>query len=259
MAPLYAVFAAISYAAFLAAFLYAVGFVGNLVVPKSIDAPAGTGGSLAFAFAIDVALLGLFALQHSLMARPAFKRVLTRVVPLAAERSVYVLVSSLVLALVFWGWQPITAVAWDWRGTVVGEALAALYAAGWLLALFSTFMIRHFELFGLAQGLRQSRGRPMRQATFKEVLLYRVVRHPVMLGFMIAFWSVPLMTCGHLLFASLMTDYILIGVQLEEHDLLAVFGSSYANYRERVPMLVPFLKRPAHEPIAPTSASLGQK
>jgi protein-S-isoprenylcysteine O-methyltransferase Ste14 len=257
MAALYALFAAISYAAFLAAFLYAVGFVGNLVVPKSIDAPAGAGGSLAFA--IDVALLGLFALQHSVMARPAFKRVLTRVVPPAAERSVYVLVSSLLLAFVFWAWQPIADVAWDFRGTVVGEALAALYAAGWLLALFSTFMIRHFELFGLTQGWRRSRGRPMPQATFKEVLLYRVVRHPVMLGFMIAFWSVPLMTYGHLLFASLMTAYILIGVQLEEHDLLAAFGSSYARYRERVPMLVPFLKRPAHEPIARPSASLGQK
>jgi methanethiol S-methyltransferase len=257
MAALYALFAAISYTAFLASFLYAVGFVGNLVVPKTINAPAGAGNSLAFA--IDVALLGLFALQHSVMARPAFKRVWTRVVPPAAERSVYVLVSSLLLAFVFWAWQPIAGVAWDLRGSVVGEILAALYAAGWLLALFSTFMIRHFELFGLTQGWRQSRGRPIPQPVFKEVLLYRVVRHPVMLGFMIAFWSVPLMTYGHLLFATLMTAYILIGVQLEEHDLFAAFGSSYARYRERVPMLVPFLKRPAHEPIAAKPASLGQE
>jgi len=236
-----AIFAAISYAVFLASFVYAIGFVGDFLVPKSIDAPAAAGGWMGFA--IDAAVLGLFAVQHSVMARPAFKRVWTRIVPPSIERSTYVLVSSLLLALIFWAWQPLGGVVWDWRGGIAGQALWALYAVGWLVVLLSTFMISHFELFGLTQAWQRLRGRPIETPSFKVVLLYRFVRHPIMLGFLVAFWAAPVMTYGHLLFALLTTGYILVGVQLEEHDLLAYFGSTYAQYRERVPMLVPFMKR----------------
>jgi protein-S-isoprenylcysteine O-methyltransferase Ste14 len=244
MALLLGFYAALSYAVFLAAFDYAIGFVGNLWVPKAIDGPPGTAGTLV-AFAIDACVLGVFAIQHSVMARPAFKRWWVRIVAPAIERSTYVLISSLLLALVFVAWQPLTAVIWDLHASAAGELLVVLYWAGWLIVLLSTFMISHFDLFGLAQVWRKLRGRPLPQAGFKEVLLYRFVRHPIMLGFVIAFWSAPVMTAGHLLFALLTTGYILVGVRLEEHDLMDAFGSAYARYRERVPMLLPFTRRPA--------------
>jgi len=255
MAPLGALFAAFSYAAFLASFLYAIGFVGNFLVPKSIDAPANAGGWLAFA--IDAAVLGLFALQHSVMARPAFKRVWTRVVSPAIERSVYVLVSSLLLALVFWAWRPLPGIVWDWRGSAAGDVLLVMFAIGWLVVLLSTFMISHFELFGLTQAWRRLRNRPTPKASFKVVLLYRFVRHPIMLGFIIAFWSAPVMTYGHLLFSLLTTGYILVGIQLEEKDLMAAFGSAYARYRERVPMLIPLRRSRPDTTSTPKSSPAG--
>ena len=256
MAPLSALFAACSYAVFLASFLYAIGFVGNFLVPKSIDAPAGAGDWIAFA--IDAAVLGLFAVQHSVMARPAFKRAWTRIVSPVIERSVYVLVSSLLLALVFWAWRPLPGIVWDARGSAAGNVLMALQAIGWVVVLLSTFMISHFELFGLTQAWRNLRNQPTPRPSFKVVLLYRFVRHPIMLGFIIAFWSAPVMTYGHLLFAILTTGYILVGIQLEEHDLMAAFGNAYARYRERVPMLVPLRKGDPDTPSAPKSSPAGQ-
>jgi protein-S-isoprenylcysteine O-methyltransferase Ste14 len=255
MASLGALFAAISYAAFLASFLYAIGFVGNLFVPKSIDAPAGPAGWAAFA--IDAAVLGLFAAQHSVMARPAFKAAWTRIVSPSIERSVYVLVSSLLLVLVFWAWRPLPGIVWDWRGSAAGDALLALYGVGWLLVLLSTFMISHFELFGLTQAWRRLRNAPTPASSFKVVLLYRFVRHPIMLGFIIAFWSAPVMTYGHLLFAVLTTGYILVGIQLEERDLIAAFGNAYERYRQRVPMLLPFGKGGSRDPATPRSSPAG--
>lgn len=243
MPILYVLYAAGSYVLFLASFVYAIGFVGNLVVPKSIDAPAGPGGWAALA--INVAVLALFALQHSVMARPAFKRWWTRIVPPTIERSTYVLVSTAALVLVFVAWRPMPAVLWDLRGTLAGHALAALAWGGWLMCLVSTFLISHFELFGLKQVWYRLRDRPMPQGGFKETLFYRFVRHPLMLGFLITFWATPLMTHGHLLFAGLMSAYIVVGVMLEERDLSAALGATYARYRERVPMLIPFLKRAA--------------
>ncbi len=244
----YAAYAAFSYLVFLASFVYAIGFVGNVAVPKSIDAPAGPGGWVALA--IDACVLGVFAIQHSVMARPAFKRWWTRIVPATIERSTYVLVSSLLLASIFRAWQPLTAIVWDLRGGGAGDSLIALEALGWLVVLLSTFMISHFELFGLTQAWRRLRNRAAAAPTFREVLLYRFVRHPIMLGFIIAFWAAPVMTEGHLLFAVLTTGYILVGIRLEEHDLLDALGAGYARYRERVPMLVPFAKGRAASPHA---------
>jgi protein-S-isoprenylcysteine O-methyltransferase Ste14 len=254
MGALFSLYAAISYAIFLAAFLYAIGFVGNLWVPKGIDGPPGTAGQLG-AFMVDCALLGLFAIQHSVMARSGFKRWWTRIVPAAVERATYVLLSSLLLALVFVAWQPMPATVWDVQGSRAGSILLALCALGWLVVLLSTFMISHFELFGLTQVWRHLRGRAPAANGFREVLFYRFVRHPIMLGFIVAFWATPHMTVGHLLFALLTTGYILVGVHLEERDLLNAFGSTYAHYRRRVPMLVPFLRNRHHAtPIIRTEA-----
>lgn len=257
MASLGALFAAVSYAVFLASFLYAIGFVGNLVVPKSIDGPGAFAGWTAFA--IDAAVLGLFAVQHSVMARPGFKAVWTRIVSPSIERSVYVLVSSLLLVLVFWAWRPLPAIVWDVRGTAAGTVLLALYALGWAIVLLSTFMISHFELFGLTQAWRRLRNLPTPASGFKVVLLYRFVRHPIMLGFIIAFWAAPVMTHGHLLFAILTTGYILVGIQLEERDLMAAFGNAYARYRERVPMLLPLTKGGPEGTGTAKSSPAGQK
>lgn len=231
---LYAVF---SYALFLASFLYAIGFVGDLFVPKSINEPTGPGGWAAFL--VDAAVLGVFAIQHSVMARPAFKRWWTRFVPVPIERSTYVLFSSLCLCLVFVAWQPLPGVVWDLRGSPAGSVMLGLYAIGWLVVLLSTFMISHFELFGLTQAWRRLREAPGQESVFKEVLFYRLVRHPIMLGFLIAFWAAPLMTHGRLLFALLTTGYILVGIRLEERDLVRKLGAAYLAYRARVPALLP--------------------
>jgi protein-S-isoprenylcysteine O-methyltransferase Ste14 len=230
-------YSTLSYLLFLASILYAVGFVGDLVVPKSINQPPGPGGWPAFL--VDAAVLGLFAIQHSVMARPAFKRWWTRFVPEPIERSTYVMLSSLCLFLVYAAWQPLPGVVWDLRGTAAGSVLLALFAVGWLVVVLSTFMISHFELFGLTQAWRRVREAPAQESVFKEVLFYRFVRHPIMLGFLIAFWSAPLMTHGRLLFAVLTTGYILVGIRLEERDLMRKLGGAYLAYRARVPALLP--------------------
>ncbi|OBF29559.1 hypothetical protein A5724_24975 [Mycobacterium sp. ACS1612] len=234
-------YGAVCYVVFLAAFLYAIGFVGNFVVPRSID--HGVEASIAEAVVVNVLLLGLFAAQHSVMARPAFKRRWIRLVPRTIERSTYVLLSSLALFLLFWQWRTMPAIVWDVTWTPGQIVLWVLFAAGWLTVLLSTFMISHFDLFGLRQVYLAWRGAPYTDLEFRTSLLYRVVRHPLMLGFITAFWATPTMTTGHLLFAVATTAYILIAIQLEEHDLNAALGDRYRSYHARVPMLIPGLHR----------------
>jgi protein-S-isoprenylcysteine O-methyltransferase Ste14 len=233
-------YGAISYALFLAVFVYAIGFVGGLT-PRSVDnaiaAPVGQ------AAAVDVVLLTLFAVQHSVMARPAFKRWWTRYVPKPIERSTYVLFASLILALVFWQWRTIPAVVWDVEWQQARLAAWTLFWLGWGVVLASTFMISHFELFGLRQVFAVWRSLPQAETGFRTTLFYRVVRHPLNLGFIVAFWAAPTMTAGHLLFAAMTTGWILLAMQLEERDLLAALGARYAAYRETVPMLVPGLRK----------------
>jgi methanethiol S-methyltransferase len=234
------VYGVVSYALFFATFLYAIGFVGNLIVPKSIDSIPTLG--LGSALAINAALLAVFALQHSVMARPAFKRWWTRIIPEPAERSTYVLASSLALLLLFWLWQPIGLVVWTIENPA-GIALAySLFAAGWLIVLVTTFLINHFDLFGLRQVWIHLRGQEYRPLRFVTPWPYRQVRHPLYVGWLLAFWATPTMTAAHLAFALLTTAYILIAIQLEERDL-ADQHPSYVEYRRRVPMLVPNLSR----------------
>lgn len=234
-------YAAFNYLVFLVVFLYAVGFVGDLVVPRSVD--HGLQAPLVLAIVVDVLLLGLFAVQHSVMARPGFKRWLTRVIPAGIERSTYVLASNLVLALLFWQWRPIPTIIWDVTTPAARIGLQVLFWLGWATALASTFMVSHFDLFGLRQVYQAWRAQPYTAVGFRARALYRVVRHPLMLGFVIAFWATPTMTAGHLLFAAATTGYILIAVQLEERDLIAALGDDYRQYRVTVPMLVPGFRR----------------
>jgi len=229
----------VSYAVFFATFLYAIGFVGNLVVPKSLDSPAD--GPWLNALLIDLVLLAVFALQHSIMARPAFKRVLTRVVSPVVERSTYVLLSSLALILLFWQWRPLGGVVWTVENQIGVTLLYAGFAFGWALVLVTTFVINHFDLFGLRQVWRHVRGQPQQGLKFVQPVLYRMVRHPLYVGWFFAFWCTPTMTLTHLLFAVMTTAYILIAIQLEERDLMAEHPE-YADYRKRVPMLIPFLR-----------------
>src|SRR5436190_13306993 len=229
-------YAIVSYAVFLVSFLYSVGFVGNYLVPKSIDVGGPT--SLSEAIVIDLHLLGLFAIQHSVMARPAFKRRWAKIFPVASERSTYVLLSSLILLLLFWQWRPIPAPVWQVDG-MAAWLMIGVYWLGWLIMLASTFMIDHFDLSGLRQAFSALRGAELPGQSFRTPLLYKVVRHPIMLGLLLAFWATPEMTAGHLLFAIMSTAYILVGVQFEERDLIAEFGATYQHYRQRVPMLLP--------------------
>jgi methanethiol S-methyltransferase len=225
-----------AYVVFLLAFLYAIGFVSGLEVPKDID--SGVVGPTVRAIVVDVLLLSLFAMQHSVMARKSFKRWWMQFVPAAIERSTYVLCASLILILLFWQWRPLPAIVWHAADPSIAAGLFGLSMAGWFIVLLSTFLINHFELFGLSQatlGLPEGGAAP----TFKTPFLYKLVRHPIYLGFIIAFWATPVMTAGHLLFAAVTMGYILVGIVLEERDLIDLFGDKYRQYRRRVSMLVP--------------------
>lgn len=233
---LYGVFA---YVFFLGVFLYAIGFVGNIWVTKSIDseaiAPLGT------AILINALILGLFALQHSLMPRASFKAWITRFIPEPAERSTYVLFTNLTFVLIFWQWRPLNSTIWHVEGAG-GMVLQVLFWLGWGLVLISTFLVDHFELFGLKQITRYLQKKEFHPPRFTERSLYKHIRHPIMLGFVIAFWATPHMSMGHLLFAILTTGYIFVGIAFEERDLRKLHGETYIQYARRVPMLIPFLK-----------------
>jgi methanethiol S-methyltransferase len=230
----------VSYVIFFASFLYAIGFVEGFLVPKTIDSGAST--SLTEALIVNLLLMSLFAIQHSVMARPQFKQVWTRLVPKSVERSTYVLFASLALALLCWQWRPMPTVVWNVENHNIAVALIGLSLVGWLIVLTSTFLINHFELFGLHQVANNLTGRPMPAPRFRTPLYYKFVRHPIYLGFVIAFWATPTMTLGHLLFAAVTTAYILVGILLEERDLVDVFGDEYLHYRDRVSMLLPWRK-----------------
>ena len=232
-----------AYLIFLVTFLYAIAFVGNLAVPKTID--SGTAGPIFTAIAVDVLLLGLFAIQHSVMARPAFKRAWTRFIPNAIERSTFVLFTNAVLIILYWQWQPLLGIVWSVASPSIALILQAIFWIGWSIVLVSTFLINHFELFGLQQVYARLRGKPLPAPTFKMPAIYKWVRHPIYFGFLLAFWATPTMTLGHLLFAFATTGYILIGIWFEERNLIDVFGEQYRRYRKEVPMLIPFPKKKA--------------
>ena len=233
-----AVYGAICYLIFLATFLYAVAFVGDILVPRTIDS-GGPDAPLVTALLINVVLLGVFAVQHSLMARPAFKAVWTKIVPPAVERSTYVLFTNAALILLYWQWRPMPDAVWTLAEPVTANVVRGLFWMGWGIVLASTFMISHFELFGLRQVWLNLRQETAASPTFRTPLLYGFVRHPIYLGFVIAFWATPVMSQGHLLFAVMTTAYILIAIQLEERDLIGVFGDTYRQYRQKVGMLIP--------------------
>jgi protein-S-isoprenylcysteine O-methyltransferase Ste14 len=228
---------------FFATIGYLLGFVGNVLVPKSID--SSPSGSVASAVAVDLMLIAGFALQHSVMARPGFKRAWTRIVPQPIERSTYVLASCLVTIGLMWGWRSVDAVVWDVRHPIARGVLWGLFATGWLLVPAVSLMINHFDLFGTRQVWLYLRGREYTDLPFRTPMLYRHVRHPLYVGFAIAFWSTPTMTLGHLLFAAAMTTYMAVAVRFEERDLVQHLGRQYEDYRRRVPMFLPRPSRTA--------------
>jgi protein-S-isoprenylcysteine O-methyltransferase Ste14 len=230
-----------AYLIFLLTFLYAIGFVSGFVVPKWID--AGTVAGPAESIIVDILLLSVFALQHSVMARQSFKKWWNRFVPSSIERSTYVLFASLALILLFWQWRPIPTVVWQVADERWAMAVQGLSFLGWLVVLLSTFMISHFELFGLQQVIINLTKRTIPELRFQAPAFYKFVRHPIYLGFIVAFWAAPVMTVGHLLFAAVTTTYIFVGIFLEERDLVELFGNEYLSYRAGVPMLIPLLRR----------------
>ena len=230
----------VSYLFFLAVFLYGIGFIGGFLTPTSLDGVATS--SLGHALTVDLSLLAAFAIQHSGMARPAFKRWWKRYVPEAAERSTYVLLSSLALAAMYIFWQPIGGVVWSASSGLARNIVIGLYLFGWLLLLYTTFLIDHFDLFGLKQVWRRLSNKTYRDPAFRTPSLYKIVRHPLYIGWLMIFWAAPTMTAAHLLFALATTAYILIAIQFEERDLLSAFGNTYADYRARTPMLIPRLR-----------------
>jgi methanethiol S-methyltransferase len=234
----------VCYLAFFATFLYAIGFIGNFGVPKSID--SGPHRPFTYALAVNAALLGLFAVQHSVMARQWFKRAWTRIVPAPVERSTYVLFSSVALLLLFWKWEPMGRVIWNVEGNAGKLLLYTLYATGWLTVLVATFLINHFDLFGLRQVWLHLRGIPYTALRFRTPGLYRIVRHPLYVGWLLVFWAAPLMTVAHLVFAIATTTYILLAIRFEERDLIRMHAE-YAEYRRRVPMILPFGSRSGPE------------
>ena len=236
----------LAYLIFFGTFLYAVGFVSGYVVPKTVDGSStnvhtGSTSSLIMALLINLALMSVFAVQHSGMARQGFKKLFTRFASPAIERSTYVLLASLTLILLFWQWQPMPALVWNIETPALAAAATAGGFLGWLIVLYSTFLISHFELFGLTQVVAHFAGRLAEPIRFRTPGLYRLIRHPIYLGFIIAFWSAPDMTLGHVLFAAVTTAYIFVGIYLEERDLVAMFGDEYRRYRDRVAMLMPRL------------------
>ena len=249
------VYGTAAYVLFLGAFLYAVGFVTGLPVPKTID--MGPVVPVTEALIVNLLLMSLFAIQHSVMARKGFKRWWTQFVPPAIERSTYVLFATLALMLLLWQWRPIPTIVWQVDDPTVAVALIGLSLFGWLIVLTSTFLINHFELFGLHQVVNNLAGRQMDEMSFKTPLLYRLVRHPIYLGFIIAFWAAPVMTAGHVLFAAVTTAYIFVGIMLEERDLVAQFGDEYRDYRERVGMLIPKPGRGSSSALAKRESPIG--
>lgn len=228
----------VAYVIFLVAFLYAIGFVGNYLVPKSID--TGSETSLTASILINLSLLSLFAIQHSVMARPAFKRWIVKFISPSIERSTYVLMASLVLLLMYWKWQPLTSIVWE-TDSSIALIITIFYFLGWGIVFLSTFMISHWELFGLTQVFENFKNRQLSQPKFQVNYFYKIVRHPIMLGFIIAFWAAPTMTLGHLLFSVVTTAYILVAVVfLEERDLKKSIGKAYEDYQKQVPMIIPF-------------------
>lgn len=239
------VYGLIAYAVFFASFLYAIAFTGNLhiegLTDKTID--SGMPGDLIPSIVVNVLLLGLFGLQHTVMARPGFKAVWTKIVPKSIERSTYVLLSSLILFLVYFQWRPMPELIWSLEaGGLAHQVVDGVFWAGWVIVLLSTFMIDHFELFGLRQVLANMQGRTPPPTVFKMFAFYRIVRHPIMLGFIIAFWATPAMSQGHLLFAVVTTAYILVALQFEERDLMNALGETYIEYRRKVRMIIPLPK-----------------
>jgi len=230
----------VAYFTFFATILYAIGFVSGLVVPKTID--SGPDSSATEALLVNLLLMSLFAVQHSVMARKQFKQWWTQYVPKSVERSTYVLLASLTLVLLFWQWRPMPAIVWQTDEPDIAVAIATLSLVGWVIVFTSTFLINHFELFGLHQVANNLTGREMPTPRFRTPLYYKFVRHPIYLGFIVAFWAAPTMTVGHLLFAAVTTAYIFVGILLEERDLTEMFGDDYRDYRKRVSMLLPWRK-----------------
>ena len=231
------IYGVLCYLVFFGTFLYAVGFMGNLIVPKSID--SGRQEPFGVAVLIDTGLLLVFAIQHSVMARQWFKRAWTRFIPEPVERSTYVLISSLLLLLLFWQWRPLGGQLWNVENNAGRIALLAGFATGWFLVLISTFLINHFDLFGLRQVYYYLRGRQYSPVAFRTPALYRFVRHPLYLGWLLAFWSTPTMTATHLFFAIVTTGYILVAIQFEERDMIRFYGETYRRYRQQIPMIIP--------------------